>query len=116
MRNYRKTVLNIKLDMIYTALCDYLDEVQDFDVEFHKADIKLRYAVILSAISDLHEGSELQRADAVRYFESDVYKQHALESLLPKWMLSKIVNNPLDYARKIKYATDADDSYDISNI
>ena len=116
MRNYPKAVLNKKLDMIYTALCNYLDEVQDFDVERHKADIKLRYSIILSAVSDLHEGSVLQRADALRYFEGDVYKQHALESLLPKWVLSKIVNNPADYARKIEYATDTDDSYDISNI
>lgn len=95
-----------QLNSIHKALCLYIEEKAEDDLVMYINDVKLRYAIILAAVDDLHYGTQEEQEDAIRYFKSDVYKQHSDECFLSKKILDKIINNPTQYANSIEYAND----------
>lgn len=106
-----------QLNNIHKALCLYIDEKAEGDLIMYTNDIKLRYAIILAAVDDLHHGTQEEQEDAIQYFKSDVYKQHSDECFLDKKILEKIIHSPDEYASSIAYVEDEiEDDYDFLNI
>ena len=108
MHTPAKAKLKNQLESVYKVLCKYLQDKADDDIEPLIGDIKLRYAIILSAVYDRQYGCKEDRESAIAYFASDLYLQHQAECLLPANTLDYIINNPDKYASSIVYHTDAD--------
>jgi hypothetical protein len=100
-----KRKFRYKLDTVYVALCKYLDEKADYEINLVVGDIRLRYAIILAAVHDLHYGDDAQKADAAEYFAGNTYIKHKNECIVPSEILDAIVNNAKDYTNYISYKT-----------
>lgn len=109
MRDVAKGNFKNKLESIYKALCMYIDERSANEFIPHTEDIKLRYAIILLAVYDLHHGTFENQADAIQYFQSDEFERHKNGSLIPAAILDRIIHDTQSYAAYITYQEDSID-------
>jgi len=91
-----------KLDQIKNVLAAYLESDTGLD-EYEQGYARIRHAIIMTAVDDLHWGNQEEQMDAIEYLQSDVYKQHADESFVPKAVLDKIIYEPEAYGNYISY-------------
>lgn len=91
-----------KLDQIKNVLAEYLDSDTALD-EYEQGAARLRHAIIMTAVDDLHWGNQEEQMDAIEYLQSDLFKQHSDESCIPKEILARIIYEPESYGNYISY-------------
>ena len=108
-----RTNFRVKLSRIYDALCSYTEDVIHHKQAHILPDIKLRYAIILNAVDDLHFGNAKQQQKAIDFFKSETFEQYCLEIPTPKALIERIIYSPEEYNSGINYEQFGDEEEDL---